>query len=553
MKDFVSIIDVLPATTLATKPKREDVLPKSYPAIEAAGTTFDAAQWNDATFQNWSHVKPETPEEIIDPLAMERLRSRAVYECLNDDALSGMVNVSAESVVHCGPKLQIRIEIDGERDKPLERIVEREWMQWVEDTRYFIKMRTAVKDLRNYGQYFRRLVYNPRIPNGLDVIYHNPMRVANPDGLENGEFVTIYDERYQVINGVARDCCGNEAFYCVLDRPIYPGPYETWNYTWVDSVNMCRLFDPQLSEQPDGFPWATPSLEKGASRRSYEKSETNAALFSINVPHGYDLFSYTFSYSDYMSPLGNFALYSGDTHWHNIAWNRVLQRNAAGKTTLDVSLSQRTMRRYINDVALTPQRLTSMRIAVNTFRRLAWGQWMAEVSYSQGIGAFNANTDTAGLPDDAAHARFKKVSGLFSLGIPLIKDWLYRSSVSGQYTKTGLYSSEQLYLGGETTVRGFVESPVAGDRGFVWRNDANFGRYSAPFGLSAMFEPYVFLDYGRAMQLVMAEWQQLAGTGVGARFYGKSVRAEASIGWPIKKPDGYRREAQFMTNLNYVF
>ncbi len=282
-------------------------------------------------------------------------------------------------------------------------------------------------------------------------------------------------------------------------------------------------------------------------------SETNAALFSINVPHGYDLFSYTFSYSDYMSPLGNFALYSGDTHWHNIAWNRVLQRNAAGKTTLDVSLSQRTMRRYINDVALTPQRLTSMRIAVNTFRRLAWGQWMAEVSYSQGIGAFNANTDTAGLPDDAAHARFKKVSGLFSLGIPLIKDWLYRSSVSGQYTKTGLYSSEQLYLGGETTVRGFVESPVAGDRGFVWRNDANFGRYSAPFGLSAMFEPYVFLDYGRAMQLVMAEWQQLAGTGVGARFYGKSVRAEASIGWPIKKPDGYRREAQFMTNLNYVF
>ncbi len=152
MNDFVSVINVLPATTLAVKPKREIVPPKQFPTIEAAGATFDAAQWNDSTFQNWGHVKPETPEEIIDPLAMERLRSRAVYECLNDDALSGMVNVSAESVVHCGPKLQIRIEIDGKRDKKLERIVEREWMQWVEDTRYFIKMRTAVKDLRNYGQ-----------------------------------------------------------------------------------------------------------------------------------------------------------------------------------------------------------------------------------------------------------------------------------------------------------------------------------------------------------------------------------------------------------------
>lgn len=283
MNKFVSVIDVLPATVSVAKPKQGGVQTKPYPAIEAAGAMFDAAQLNDATFQNWGHVKPETPEEIIDPLALERLRSRAVYECLNDDALSGMVNVSAESVVHCGPKLQIRIEIDGERDKKLERIIEREWMQWVEDTRYFIKMRTAVKDLRNYGQYFRRLIYNPKISNGLDVIYHNPMRVANPDGLENGEFVTIGDEQYQVINGVARDCYGNEVFYCVLDRPIYPGPYETWNYQWVHSVNMCRLFDPQLSEQPDGFPWATPSLEKGASRRSYEKSEINAARLAASM------------------------------------------------------------------------------------------------------------------------------------------------------------------------------------------------------------------------------------------------------------------------------
>ncbi len=283
MNDFVSVIDVFPATTLAAKPKRESESPKQYPAIEAAGTMFDAAQLNETNFQNWGHVKPETPEEIIDPLALERLRSRAVYECLNDDALSGMVNVSAESVVHCGPKLQIRIEIDGERDKRLERTVEREWMQWAEDTRYFIKMRTAVKDLRNYGQYFRRLVYNPTIPNGLDVIYHNPTRVANPDGLENGEFVTIGDEKYQVINGVARDRYANEAFYCVLDRPIYPGPYETWNYEWVSHEVMCRLFDSQLSEQPDGFPWATPSLEKGASRRSYEKSEINAARLAASM------------------------------------------------------------------------------------------------------------------------------------------------------------------------------------------------------------------------------------------------------------------------------
>ncbi|MDR0247287.1 MAG: ShlB/FhaC/HecB family hemolysin secretion/activation protein [Burkholderiales bacterium] len=282
-------------------------------------------------------------------------------------------------------------------------------------------------------------------------------------------------------------------------------------------------------------------------------SNTNAALFSANAPHGYDLFSYTFSYSDYLSPLGNFALYSGNTYWHNIAWNRVLQRNAQGKTALDVSFSQRTMRRYINDVELTPQRLSSIRVAVNTFKRLSWGQWMAEGAYSQGIGIFNANSDPSGLPDEAAHSHFKKISGLFSLGIPLVNDWLYRSSISWQYSKTGLYSSEQLYLGGDTTVRGFIESPVAGDRGFVWRNDASFGLRSAPLGLPAMFEPYIFLDYGRAMQLALNEWQQLAGTGFGARLYSKSIRAEASVGWPVEKPASYSRGVQLMANLNYLF
>lgn len=280
---YVTVIDTLPSTPSVPRAAMRNVPAGDFPMIVAGASTFDAAQLNDDNFRNWGHVKPETPEEIIDPLSLERLRSRAIAECLNDDALNGMINVSAESVVHCGPKLQIRIEKGGKRVKELEQQVERLWMKWTEKTRYFIKMRTAVKDLRNYGQLFRRLVYNPRIFNCLDVIYHNPMRVANPDGLENGESVLIGDEFFRMVNGVAYDRFGNESYFCVLDRPIYPGPYETWNYEWVSRSVMVRYFDPQFSEQPDGFPWATPSLEKGAFRRSYEKSETKAAQLAASL------------------------------------------------------------------------------------------------------------------------------------------------------------------------------------------------------------------------------------------------------------------------------
>jgi hemolysin activation/secretion protein len=281
--------------------------------------------------------------------------------------------------------------------------------------------------------------------------------------------------------------------------------------------------------------------------------DTNAALFSFNVPFGYNTFSYTFSYSDYQTYIGNFALYSGDTCWHNIAWNRVLQRNVQGKTTLDISFSQRKMRRYINDVALTPQRLSSIRVAVNRFKRLAWGQWMVEGAYSQGVGAFNSNSDISGLPRDSAHSHFKKYSALLSIGVPFYKDWLFRSSIHGQYASTGLYSSEQIYLGGDTTVRGFTESPIVGDKAVIWRNDSSFGFYPLPFDLPFRMEPYIFLDYGRTKQFIIGDWQQISGGGVGSRLFGKTLRAEATVGWPIKKPSSYRRGIQFMGNISYFF
>ena len=50
----------------------------------------------------------------------------------------------------------------------------------------------------------------------------------------------------------------------------------------------------------------------------------------------------------------------------------------------------------------------------------------------------------------------------------------YRVSLSGQYSDDILYSSEKLGIGDDTTVRGFKENSIMGDKGFYMRNEIGY-------------------------------------------------------------------------------
>jgi len=238
---------------------------------------FDAAYPSPDNIKHWGHLRPETPEDITDPLTLERLRITSLYEILNDDSLNGMINVGAESKIGTGPRVDVQCGFDYGKERKLEQTIEYLWNDWFEKVCYAQKLRTAAKDFQQFGVYYRRIVENPRMPFGLGVVLVSPMRIGNPDSIENNDYAVLDGETMRVVNGIAFDMYGNERFYCVLDKPLFSSWYDRSQYSWVSVDTMARIFDPQFSEQIDGIPMTTPSLEKGVLRRQYEMEELSAA------------------------------------------------------------------------------------------------------------------------------------------------------------------------------------------------------------------------------------------------------------------------------------
>lgn len=293
--------------------------------------------------------------------------------------------------------------------------------------------------------------------------------------------------------------------------------------------------------------------------------DTNAAVLSAALPWGYNTFSYTGSVSEYQSLISDTALLYGRTFSHAISWNRVLTRSQSGRQAFDLTLTHRKTEREVNDLELDPQRLTILRAAWSGLRRFAAndqpGYATAEVGVSRGLPSVNANRDPSDIRSDEAHAQFTKLDGNVTWQVPLPKAFdmavfAWRSQVVGQWTNVALFGSEQIYAGGMSTVRGFREGVIAGDRGAYWRNELAWA--NAPTFAGLRMEPYLFLDGGQAMYIATRHWQYVAGTGAGVRLSAKWARqtftSELLAGFPLAQPEALgAKHPIVLATLNWAF
>jgi len=120
-------------------------------------------------------------------------------------------------------------------------------------------------------------------------------------------------------------------------------------------------------------------------------------------------------------------------------------------------------------------------LGASTLRRDKRGAWAfgANVIFSPG-GINSRNSDSAfdagryGRGDSARiGAKARYAYGSFSVQrlLTLAPGWDFMSRAIVQVSDSNLLSSEQIAIGGASTVRGFNESTFAGDRGIVWSNE----------------------------------------------------------------------------------
>lgn len=316
-------------------------------------------------------------------------------------------------------------------------------------------------------------------------------------------------------------------------------------------------------------------LEEALTLDFVGSRDSNAVLFSAAVPYGYNTFSYTTFASEFQELIGNVALLYGRTVGQTLGWNRVVMRSHTDLASADATLSVRRAEREVNDIMLAPQRLSVLRIGYDQVHRFAADDGPASVTFgagaSRGLTILDAGEDPSGIPDDIAHSQFTKLDFAASVALPLGRfagaSWRYRGNLTGQWSRVGLFSSEQLFVGGAGSVRGYAEAAVAGDRGFVMRDELSWRRHGSATqfeisGHALYLEPYLFLDFGQVQYAGQQSWQRAAGAGAGirARLRRRADRAagapsaELTVGCPLLKlPDSDSGNIVVMATLNWTF
>jgi len=305
-------------------------------------------------------------------------------------------------------------------------------------------------------------------------------------------------------------------------------------------------------------------LQESFSASYVGTTDTNATVASAALPFGYNTFSYTASLSEYQNTIGDTALLYGRSVGHTFGWNRVITRGQTGRQALDLTLTWRKSERDINNLQLDPQRLTVLRAGWSGLWRFAangqQGYLTGDAGYSRGLTSLHATRDASDIRNDEAHAQFNKLDAGTTLQLPLpamagaVLAW--RAQLTGQWTNVALFGSEQIYAGGMSTVRGFREGVIAGDRGAYLRNELAWA--NAPVLAGIRVEPYLFLDGGEAQYVATRQWQAVAGAGAGIRlsgqWAGQALSGELLAGAPLAQPANLGpRRAVLLATLNWIY
>ena len=280
------------------------------------------------------------------------------------------------------------------------------------------------------------------------------------------------------------------------------------------------------------------SMNETISVSHIGSADTNALAGSITLPVGRNTIEASGSYSDYLSDVDQYTQIFGRTDTRELKLTRALFKTKAGDVKAEMSLTKKSTRRTINDLVLAPQRLTTARAGLKYSGKLENGTSLSANLYlAAGTKLLNATRDV-NLHKTAPRAQFQKVQMDGSLTFPQFPGITIQTSYAGQLAPHPLYSSEQISVGGQKSVRGFKGNSISGDSGFYAQTDIiiplpeRLGQ-----GVLAPYAPgmqlYGGIDVGAARDLANGKTNVVGGGGGGMRMNFGGFSGELGAGAPL--------------------
>jgi hemolysin activation/secretion protein len=239
---------------------------------------------------------------------------------------------------------------------------------------------------------------------------------------------------------------------------------------------------------------------------------------------------------------------------------RMLRRGRSNKTEATLGLSAKNNRNLLEDVLIetSSQRLTIASLSLRHLRLYPGGELSITGGYHRGLPWLGADRDSdtaGGLP----HPVFDKftldilASRGFALGaLQLVGN----ARIRGQYAPDALFGTEQIFVGGPFTVRGFHDQGIGGDTGWYSRNEISVLIPWSVRGSFSRIAPYLALDAGGVRRETGDDRSTglLAGAALGLRTHGGPLSMDLSVATALAHPGIINPDrAVFSSYVSYLF
>ncbi|MGK8207061.1 ShlB/FhaC/HecB family hemolysin secretion/activation protein [Burkholderia cenocepacia] len=346
------------------------------------------------------------------------------------------------------------------------------------------------------------------------------------------------------------------------DIVLHPGTGKCWHAVigadnaGLDSTGKYELSGSLTLDSPlhlyDQLQIAgTTNANFGASDKGNQSVSAN-----YSVPIGYAMLTLNASRSRYKQTAAGFGEpieYSGVQSSLQAGLSGVIYRNAHARTALHGNLFRKISRNAIDGMDIPVQHRDIVGYEVGAAHRqyignvvldgsLAWRAslpgWSSHAGTVVGAPAFDGKTQVA-LASLGAQAPFRVGGHAFT----------YQFGWNMQNARTPLTPSDYFTIGTRYAVRGFDQQlTLAAESGWVVSNELDW-YVPTRVGTQAL---YAGVDAGRvrgaAAQFLIGD--TLVGAVVGVRgslaakrVFGATLSYDASLGWPLSKPRGFRTDS----------
>ncbi|MDK9724926.1 MAG: ShlB/FhaC/HecB family hemolysin secretion/activation protein [Sterolibacteriaceae bacterium MAG5] len=270
---------------------------------------------------------------------------------------------------------------------------------------------------------------------------------------------------------------------------------------------------------------------------------TRGNSLSYSLPWGYWTFAVarsTYRYHQLVKGTNQSFISSGTSASQEVSATRTVHRDRASKTSVQLRLTHRLSRSYVENLELIVQRRGTAAAELGLQHRhyLGTAQVDIAVARKEGIPHFGGQGDTPDRAVGAPTNRYRlytidaAVSDQFKVGSQPLR---LTSALRGQATSDRLYAADQISIGNRATVRGVDgETTLAAERGWYLRNELD-----VPLGASGQ-SIYLGLDHGDvAGPSAAAAGRRLTGAAIGFRSSAVGLSYDIFAAWAIHKPGGF--------------